>query len=528
MAKDKITEYDSTANNNTVCGDVNIAENSALPSDMNNFAREIMSHLKEGLGSGTPLYVDQTNNRVGINKTPTVALDVSGSLSVDGGTIKLDGNYPVGTQNTALGDGALSSGSLSGGFNVAIGNNALSSNTSGGANIGIGSSALSSNTTASKNIGIGESNLASTTTGGSNVSVGDDAMYANTTGSNNVAIGNQALVSNTEASNNTAVGYEALYANTTGGDNTAIGAGSLDTNTTGNDNVAVGRLALESNTTADDNVAMGFIAMRYNTTGANNTAIGSRSLSANTTASNNTAVGYQAGDAVTNGFENTFLGSGAGTAVTTGDRNLFAGNNAGELATTGNNNTFVGANGTAGSCGGAMTTGSKNTILGGYTGNQGGLDIRTSNNNIVLSDGDGNPRFYINASGHLFAPALGSASSANSDVRYSTANGSIYYQTSSQRYKENIVDLEFDTSNLYNLRPVSYDDKATGERCFGLIAEETFAQIPELVVTRDIDGETLPDSIPYSMLTVAIINEMKKLKEKNDALEARIATLEGE
>lgn len=66
MAKDKITEYDATANNNTVCGDVNIAENSALPSDMNNFAREIMSHLKEGLGSGTPLYVDQTNNRLGI------------------------------------------------------------------------------------------------------------------------------------------------------------------------------------------------------------------------------------------------------------------------------------------------------------------------------------------------------------------------------------------------------------------------------------------------------------------------------
>ena len=72
MAKDKITEYDATANNNTVCGDVNIAENSALPSDMNNFAREIMSHLKEGLGSGTPLYVDQTNNRVGIgNSTPS-------------------------------------------------------------------------------------------------------------------------------------------------------------------------------------------------------------------------------------------------------------------------------------------------------------------------------------------------------------------------------------------------------------------------------------------------------------------------
>jgi len=46
MARDKLTEYSATASENTVCGDVNIAENSALPSDLNNFAREVMSHLK--------------------------------------------------------------------------------------------------------------------------------------------------------------------------------------------------------------------------------------------------------------------------------------------------------------------------------------------------------------------------------------------------------------------------------------------------------------------------------------------------
>ena len=96
MAKDKLTEYDATANNNTVCGDVNLAENSALPSDMNNAVREIMSHQKEAFGAGTPLYVDQTNNRVGINKTPTVALDVNGETNLsshlnmgDGDIIKL-------------------------------------------------------------------------------------------------------------------------------------------------------------------------------------------------------------------------------------------------------------------------------------------------------------------------------------------------------------------------------------------------------------------------------------------------------
>ena len=47
MAKDKITDYDSSASSNTDVGGVNLAENSALPSDMNNAIREVMSHLKE-------------------------------------------------------------------------------------------------------------------------------------------------------------------------------------------------------------------------------------------------------------------------------------------------------------------------------------------------------------------------------------------------------------------------------------------------------------------------------------------------
>jgi hypothetical protein len=38
-----------------------------------------------------------------------------------------------------------------------------------------------------------------------------------------------------------------------------------------------------------------------------------------------------------------------------------------------------------------MTTGSKNSILGSYNGNQDGVDMRTSSFNIVLSDGDGIP-----------------------------------------------------------------------------------------------------------------------------------------
>ena len=176
------------------------------------------------------------------------------------------------------------------------------------------------------------------------------------------------------------------------------------------------------------------------------------------------------------------------------------------------------------------------TIYGGSESNiffADGTDAASYIGRIEYSHGTDSLLFYANntflmklSTSGYFVPQIRSSSAAANDVRFNTSNGEIYYQTSSERYKSNIVDLEFDTSNLYNLRPVSFDDNETGERCFGLIAEETFDQIPEAVVTRNIDGETVPDSIPYSMLSVLIINEMKNLKTENDSLRSRIEALE--
>ena len=89
MARDKITEYSSTASENTVVGDVNLAENSMNPSDVNNALREVLSHQKEAFGSGTPLYVDQTNNRVGIGTTPSAKLSLPAQASGDSGVARL-------------------------------------------------------------------------------------------------------------------------------------------------------------------------------------------------------------------------------------------------------------------------------------------------------------------------------------------------------------------------------------------------------------------------------------------------------
>ena len=79
--------------------------------------------------------------------TFTGTATVSGNITVDGGTIKLDGNYPTGTSNVALGNTALDS-LTSGDYNTAIGSNAGTAITTGGENTALGSYAMASITTA--------------------------------------------------------------------------------------------------------------------------------------------------------------------------------------------------------------------------------------------------------------------------------------------------------------------------------------------------------------------------------------------
>jgi hypothetical protein len=158
------------------------------------------------------------------------SLTVAGNLSVDGGTIKLDGNYPVGTNNVALGDAALDS-NVSGASNVAIGADALTANTAS-YNTAVGYQAIYSNTTGNALAALGYQALFNNT-GSNNSAVGYQALTSNTSGSTNTAVGDRALTSNTTASYNTAVGYQAGYSNTTGaGGNAAFGAQSLYSTTT--------------------------------------------------------------------------------------------------------------------------------------------------------------------------------------------------------------------------------------------------------------------------------------------------------
>ncbi len=105
------------------------------------------------------------------------------------------------------------------------------------------------------------------------------------------------------------------------------------------------------------------------------------------------------------------------------------------------------------------------------------------------------------------AQADTTASAANCVLNITT--GRVQRSTSSIKYKEDVVDLEFDSSKIYDLRPVSFTSKMDKKRYFGLIAEEVEAYLPELVEHAP-DGSC--EGVNYAYLSVLLLNELKKLK----------------
>jgi hypothetical protein len=412
--------------------------------------------------------------------------------------------------------------------NTAVGSSALAANTTGAQNTAFGLEALKSNTTADWNSAFGRTSLTANTTGANNTGLGGYTLNANTTGGNNTAVGMSALISNTTASENIAVGYQSAFSNTTGIRNTAVGVTALFTNTTGNTNDAFGYKALEKSTTSSNNVALGAFSLQDNTTGTANTASGQAALNKNTTGSNNTAHGYFALNSNTTANNNTAVGFQAGFSNTTGTANTFLGTQCAFSNSTGSQNTFIGQQ-----SGETMTTGSKNTILGRYNGNQGGLDIRTANNHIVLSDGDGNPRGYFNDLGNFVITRTTFSSiqavGCYTDTTGSAANmhilssGSIVRSTSSRKYKTDIQDATHGLAEVMQLRPVTY--KGTGNHdgqqvLGGLIAEEVHdAGLTEFVQYAD-DGT--PDALAYGHMVSLCVKAIQELNAKVEALETQL------
>ena len=413
-----------------------------------------------------------------------------------------------------------------------------------------------------------------------NVTFGSGAdIITETLGTDNVRIGENAGDSIASGGNqNVVIGKDAGTALTTGDSNTFIGAKVGDAITTSSGNVAIGGDAT-------------FAALGSDTQGKFTTAIGVGALRAQNftsdTQTNNTAIGYFAGGVMTTGTANTFVGSLAGDDCVDGIQNVAVGYNA-LSADAGNNNTAVGEsaltsttglNNTAigNGAGNAITTGTKNTIVGMYNGNENGQDIRTQDNRIVLSDGDGVPQWHYNPtsySGLWAAPYNGNTSTgrgSGSKINVSSGavaydgnfhitdgvanncffglnNASAYVMTNSngvllssggtswssasdERLKNVTGSYTNALDDVDQINPVKFTWKADSESTaqVGVTAQSVQPVVPEAIDTfKQEDDDTEYMSVRYTELIPIMIAALKEAKAKIETLETKVAALEAE
>ena len=419
------------------------------------------------------------------------------------------------TTNIFVGDTTPSSTSSN--FNIGIGYQALhSSNGNISNNVAIGYQALLGSNGA-YNVAIGDNCLSGT--GNYNIGLGRQSGHQIAGAEYNVLLGYQPAFNMTNIGHSVAIGYQALYSisdglmpGASGTGNTyghiAIGWNSqkefegIDQN--GQPNIAMGVYSLENNVQSGDNIAIGNFALRYlgkgctnfATTGGGrgNIAIGSNAIqgghSGNFSSTDtfrgdfNTAIGWQSLSTLKSvtADKNTALGVNSGGIVQTGSENVFLGNNT--------------------SASGASVT--KEIVMG------------------PSATGKGTRTFFVNSDSGVYHGGNTTTWSTTSDIRIKknvTDNNTgldkikeIQVRNFEYKTKDEITDFE-------NPDAVVVDKEGLQ---LGVIAQEIQQVLPD-TVNEESTGVL---SVNADNLTWYLINAVKELSAKNDALEARIKTLE--
>lgn len=472
-------------------------------------------------------------NGSAVAATPTVRGSVFGNTTVGPSAsnvaIGLDAlsSNTTGTGNTAVGTRALDA-NTEGQGNVAIGIQALYANTGGGFNTAIGSNSLQNSLSAFSNTGTGYFSLYSNTTGFNNTAMGSDVMRSNTTGHSNAALGNAALYTNLEGSSNTAIGNSSLNKNTANS-NTAVGASALQNNTSGSNNVGVGVNALYANTSGYNNVAVGITSLFSNTTGVFNTALGPETLYRNTTGFQNVAAGLNALYQNTTGANNTAIGTQALKDNNVGSYNVALGMNALANNIAGEYNTAAGHQALLFATGGSYnqafgvntltntTSGTGNTAIG----NSAGTNNTTGNNNTFLGG-------QANGSS---ATVSNQITLGNSSVTSLRCQVTTITALSDERDKKDIADITYGVDFINKLRPVSFtwetrDGSIIDKPDIGFIAQDLAALEDEEKDAERLrltlrDNEDKLEATPARLLPI-MIKAIQELSAENAELKARL------
>lgn len=335
------------------------------------------------------------------------------------------------------------------------------------------------------------------TGGSSNVFIGQNAgRYNSSNGNTLVGARSGEGVSGTAAngSGNTCLGQQTFFNRSSGADNVMLGTNSGYNLTTGSENVFIGYGAGYSHTGASNrNVFIGKSAGygTGSTTNTENVGVGMWSLQSLSSGGQNSCLGHRSGTSITTGGQNSLLGHNAGAGVTTADDNTIIGHDAGyrqDGSTTGN-----------------LTTGSNNTLIG----HEAFPSSATVSNEITLGD---------------------------NDITSLRCNVQTISSLSDQRDKTAIEDLPYGLDFINDMRPVQFtwnrrDGSYGAKPDMGFIAQELYdveLEHSSPSRTRLVKWNN-PDKLEADYLRSypILVKAVQELSAKCDALEARLAQLEG-
>ena len=134
---------------------------------------------------------------------------------------------------------------------------------------------------------------------------------------------------------------------------------------------------------------------------------------------------------------------------------------------------------------------------------------------------------------YFFAGQTGNGSAINTNKVLITTNGAATFsstvtcttltETSTIRIKENVEDIENPLQIVKKLRGVQYNKIGNNNKEIGVIAEEVYDILPQIV---NVDDENQPSSVSYGRLTALLIEVVKKQDEQIENLTKRIEELE--
>lgn len=414
---------------------------------------------------------------------------------------------------------------------VGAGQNIISNPSSGSVNTLIGYGAGQNLSTGDTNVLIGAVAGQNLSTGTLNVVVGENITL--TTGIGNVLIGGSSGSGLVTGNNNTCIGLNAT-ANKSGGGGTCNVAIGFGAEASSDQNIAIGCNARASNTgaiaiggyaagfgfpmTVSGQYSIGIGGGNASVTGNNSVLIVTNGNAIAPTVSGSNSVGIGAGDITCNHSNSVVLGYSAKASTTGQSGAVVIGNGANtvssEAITIGS-----GAN-----VGGVISPGVQRGIAIG----SGAASVSNSTGNTAhiamgwnatsaggVRIGGGNVCLHFpgtNVGGQSLAAINGTS------VVYDSSTGQMGPASSSRRFKDDINPLS-DTSKVLNLEPCSFIFKGSKEKSIGLIAEDVFEYIPEIV---PLDKEGIPESVRYDLLSVYLLAELQKVRKELDELKSKL------